>query len=335
MKIDPRCIPCNMSALVRILSQNGVKREEQLVAAGLFLKDMAEMDLEAETPIEIGRNVGKALKAVMGEIDAFREVKKAADDLLIEVYNELKEKLRALEDPLIGALKLSVAGNIIDFAPGHRIDIDSTMRQALAAPFAIDDLEEPVSYTHLDVYKRQALKLSVAGNIIDFAPGHRIDIDSTMRQALAAPFAIDDLEELSERIKGAKSMLIVGDNCGEVVLDKLLMEIAGVPETYFAVRSKPALNDVTMKEALEVGLDSVATLIDSGADAPGMQEDRMSDEFEDIYTGADVVISKGQGNLEGLSSAKREIFFLLMAKCEVIGSFLNVPKGSFVAYRKA
>ncbi|HOI62631.1 MAG TPA: ARMT1-like domain-containing protein [Mesotoga sp.] len=282
MKIDPRCIPCNMSALVRILSQNGVKREEQLVAAGLFLKDMAEMDLEAETPIEIGRNVGKALKAVMGEIDAFREVKKAADDLLIEVYNELKEKLRALEDPLIGALKLSVAGNIIDFAPGHRIDIDSTMRQALAAPFAIDDLEE-----------------------------------------------------LSERIKGAKSMLIVGDNCGEVVLDKLLMEIAGVPETYFAVRSKPALNDVTMKEALEVGLDSVATLIDSGADAPGMQEDRMSDEFEDIYTGADVVISKGQGNLEGLSSAKREIFFLLMAKCEVIGSFLNVPKGSFVAYRKA
>ena len=282
MKIDPRCIPCNMSALVRILSQNGVKREEQLVAAGLFLKDMAEMDLEAETPIEIWRNVGKALKAVMGEIDAFREVKKAADDLLIEVYNELKEKLRALEDPLIGALKLSVAGNIIDFAPGHRIDIDSTMRQALAAPFAIDDLEE-----------------------------------------------------LSERIKGAKSMLIVGDNCGEVVLDKLLMEIAGVPETYFAVRSKPALNDVTMKEALEVGLDSVATLIDSGADAPGMQEDRMSDEFEDIYTGADVVISKGQGNLEGLSSAKREIFFLLMAKCEVIGSFLNVPKGSFVAYRKA
>ncbi|MDD4477597.1 MAG: ARMT1-like domain-containing protein, partial [Mesotoga sp.] len=142
MKIDPRCIPWNMSALVRILSQNGVKREEQLVAAGLFLKDMAEMDLEAETPIEIGRNVGKALKAVMGEIDAFREVKKAADDLLIEVYNELKEKLRALEDPLIGALKLSVAGNIIDFAPGHRIDIDSTMRQALAAPFAIDDLEE-------------------------------------------------------------------------------------------------------------------------------------------------------------------------------------------------
>ena len=282
MKIDPRCIPCNMSALVRILSENGLKREDQLTAVALFLKDMAEMDLEAETPIEIGRNVGKALKAVMGEIDAFREVKKAADDLLLEIYDELNEKLRALDDPLIGALKLSVAGNIIDFAPGHRIDIDSTMRQALAAPFAIDDLEE-----------------------------------------------------LSERIKGAKSMLIVGDNCGEVVLDKLLMEIAGVPETYFAVRSKPALNDVTMKEALEVGLDRVAILIDSGADAPGMQEDRMSDEFEDIYTGADVVISKGQGNLEGLSSAKREIFFLLMAKCEVIGSFLNVPKGSFVAYRKA
>jgi len=282
MKIDPRCIPCNMSALVRILSENGLKREDQLTAVALFLKDMAEMDLEAETPIEIGRNVGKALKAVMGEIDAFREVKKAADDLLLEIYDELNEKLRALDDPLIGALKLSVAGNIIDFAPGHRIDIDATMRQALSTPFAIDDLEE-----------------------------------------------------LSRRIKKAKSMLIVGDNCGEVVLDKLLMEIAEVPETYFGVRGEPALNDVTMKEALEVGLDRVAILIDSGADAPGIQEDQMSDAFEDIYTGVDVVISKGQGNLEGLSSARREIFFLLMAKCEVIGSFLNVPKGSFVAYRKA
>jgi uncharacterized protein with ATP-grasp and redox domains len=282
MKIDPRCIPCNMSALVRILSENGLKREDQLTAVALFLKDMAEMDLEAETPIEIGRNVGKALKAVMGKIDAFRKVKKAADDLLLEIYDELNEKLRALDDPLIGALKLSVAGNIIDFAPGHRIDIDATMRQALSTPFAIDDLEE-----------------------------------------------------LSRRIKKAKSMLIVGDNCGEVVLDKLLMEIAEVPKTYFGVRGEPALNDVTMKEALEVGLDRVAILIDSGADAPGIQEDQMSDAFEDIYTGVDVVISKGQGNLEGLSSARREIFFLLMAKCEVIGSFLNIPKGSFVAYRKA
>jgi uncharacterized protein with ATP-grasp and redox domains len=68
-------------------------------------------------------------------------------------------------------------------------------------------------------------------------------------------------------------MLIVGDNCGEVVLDKLLMEIAEVPETYFAVRGEPTLNDVTIREALEVGLDSVANLIVSGADAPGMQED--------------------------------------------------------------
>jgi hypothetical protein len=113
------------------------------------------------------------------------------------------------------------------------------------------------------------------------------------------------------------------------------MEIAAVPETYFAVRSKPALNDITMKEALEIGLDEVATLVESGAEAPGAQEKSMSTELARVYSKASIVISKGQGNLEGLSSAEREVFFLLMAKCEVIASFLGVKKGSFVAYRKA
>ncbi|RLL92395.1 hypothetical protein BG32_05190, partial [Mesotoga sp. HF07.pep.5.2.highcov] len=133
----------------------------------------------------------------------------------------------------------------------------------------------------------------------------------------------------------ANSLLIVGDNCGEAVLDKLLLDIAKVPNSYFSVRTKPALNDITMKEALEIRMDEVATLMDSGADAPGAQEKTMKRAFSEVYFSADVVISKGQGNLEGLSSVKREIFFLLMAKCEVIGGFLGVPKGSFVAYKKA
>ncbi|MFA6657155.1 MAG: ARMT1-like domain-containing protein, partial [Mesotoga sp.] len=121
----------------------------------------------------------------------------------------------------------------------------------------------------------------------------------------------------------------------EAVLDKLLLDIAGVPNSYFSVRTKPALNDITMEEALEIGTNEVATILDSGADAPGAQEKTMKSDFFDVYSRADVVISKGQGNLEGLSSARREIFFLLMAKCEVIGGFLGVPKGSFVAYKKA
>ncbi|HUM22939.1 ARMT1-like domain-containing protein [Mesotoga prima] len=281
MKIDLRCIPCNLNSLLRILDQNHAGEEEKKQVVRTFMKEVAEMDW-SDTPIDIGRKVGEVLEPLFGDSDAFRDIKKMSNDNLLEIYDDLKTELLKLDDPLIGALKLSVAGNIIDVAPGHKIDIHSTMKDALSRPFAIDDLQE-----------------------------------------------------LADRIRKANSLLIVGDNCGEAVLDKLLLDIAKVPNSYFSVRTKPALNDITMKEALEISMDEVATLMDSGADAPGAQEKTMKREFSEVYFSADVVISKGQGNLEGLSSVKREIFFLLMAKCEVIGGFLGVPKGSFVAYKKA
>lgn len=281
MKIDLRCIPCNLNSLLRILDQNHAGEEEKKQVVRTFMKEVAEMDW-SDTPIDIGRKVGEVLEPLFGDSDAFRDIKKMSNDNLLEIYDDLKTELLKLDDPLIGALKLSVAGNIIDVAPGHKIDIHSTMKDALSRPFAIDDLQE-----------------------------------------------------LADRIRKANSLLIVGDNCGEAVLDKLLLDIAKVPNSYFSVRTKPALNDITMKEALEIGMDEVATIMDSGADAPGAQEKTMKRAFSEVYFSADVVISKGQGNLEGLSSVKREIFFLLMAKCEVIGGFLGVPKGSFVAYKKA
>ncbi|HPJ33140.1 MAG TPA: ARMT1-like domain-containing protein, partial [Mesotoga prima] len=205
MKIDLRCIPCNLNSLLRILDQNHAGEEEKKQVVRTFMKEVAEMDW-SDTPIDIGRKVGEVLEPLFGDSDAFRDIKKMSNDNLLEIYDDLKTELLKLDDPLIGALKLSVAGNIIDVAPGHKIDIHSTMKDALSRPFAIDDLQE-----------------------------------------------------LADRIRKANSLLIVGDNCGEAVLDKLLLDIAKVPNSYFSVRTKPALNDITMKEALEIGMDEVAT----------------------------------------------------------------------------
>ncbi|WP_334103484.1 damage-control phosphatase ARMT1 family protein, partial [Mesotoga prima] len=229
MKIDLRCIPCNLNSLLRILDQNHAGEEEKKQVVRTFMKEVAEMDW-SDTPIDIGRKVGEVLEPLFGDSDAFRDIKKMSNDNLLEIYDDLKTELLKLDDPLIGALKLSVAGNIIDVAPGHKIDIHSTMKDALSRPFAIDDLQE-----------------------------------------------------LADRIRKANSLLIVGDNCGEAVLDKLLLDIAKVPNSYFSVRTKPALNDITMKEALEIRMDEVATLMDSGADAPGAQEKTMKRAFSEVY----------------------------------------------------
>lgn len=104
------------------------------------------------------------------------------------------------------------------------------------------------------------------------------------------------------------------------------------PNLWFAVRGAPVINDVTPEDAHYTGMDEVARIISNGHDAPSTLPEHCSSEFMEVFNKADVIISKGQGNLEGLLDypTDKEIFFLLMVKCDVIADILGVSKGSFV-----
>lgn len=181
-----------------------------------------------------------------------------------------------------------------------------------------------------------ALRLAVAGNIIDFGPTHKFDVDGTIKRVLSGEFTIDHSTQLQTEIKKAKTILYLGDNCGEVVLDKLFLETINHPNVYFAVRNKPVLNDVTKKEALEVGINKVAKIISNGDDTPSTLLHRVSKEFLKIYNSADLIISKGMGNYEGLMyETDTRLFFLLMIKCQVIGNNIGANKGDFVVKKNA
>jgi len=96
------------------------------------------------------------------------------------------------------------------------------------------------------------------------------------------------------------------------------------------VRSAPIINDVTLKDAIDSGLDEVARLMESGCVAPGTILSQCTEEFMEVYNNADLIISKGQGNYEGLSEVDRPVFFLLKAKCHVIAKDLGVHEGDIV-----
>jgi len=109
----------------------------------------------------------------------------------------------------------------------------------------------------------------------------------------------------------------------------------GHPDVTFAVRNGFALNDATVQDAEEIGINSVARVISNGFDAPSTILAKCNAEFLAIYHSVDLIISKGQGNLEGLIHEKDpRIFFLLMVKCEVMAELLNVKKGSFVVFNQ-
>jgi damage-control phosphatase, subfamily I len=176
-----------------------------------------------------------------------------------------------------------------------------------------------------------ALKLAIAGNIMDYGAGNSFSIHKTIKTVFQSAFAIDHSSLLKERTESARKILYLGDNAGEIVFDKLFIETINHPNLIYAVKGGPVLNDVTMIDAQEVGMHKIAKVISNGYDSPSTVLDRCSDEFRDVFYSSDLIISKGQGNLEGLiNAADKRIFFLLMAKCDLIAELLKVEKGSFI-----
>ncbi len=179
-----------------------------------------------------------------------------------------------------------------------------------------------------------ALRLAVAGNIIDYGVSDHHDLEETMARVLDSPFGINHVERLRRRLAEARTVLYLGDNAGEIVFDKLFIETLHHPNIWYAVRGAPVINDATLKDAAQVRMEEVAQVIDNGYDAPSTLPEKCSPAFQQLYNEADLVISKGQGNLEGLIDETRDdIFFLLMVKCDVIADRLGVGKNSFVCAR--
>lgn len=183
---------------------------------------------------------------------------------------------------------------------------------------------------------RTALRLSIAGNIMDYGASDTFNVEASIQRILDAPFAIDHAHLLETRIQNAKTVLYLGDNAGEIAFDKLFIETMGNKNLYFAVKSAPILNDVTKIDADFVGMNDVANVISNGYDAPSTVLQHCSTEFLNIFASADVIISKGQGNLEGLMGRHDgRIFFMLIVKCDAIAELLQVHKGDIVVVNGA
>jgi len=178
-----------------------------------------------------------------------------------------------------------------------------------------------------------ALRLAIAGNIMDYGALQEFDLEQTISEVIDAKLAIDHSEKLFEALGKAAKVLYLCDNAGEIFMDKLFIETLNHKNITAVVRGFPILNDVTITDAHQAEIHEVAKLIDNGSDAPSTILNDCSAEFIKAYQEADLIISKGQGNLEGLLPQEdSRIFFLLMAKCDVIANLLHVNKGDLVVY---
>jgi len=276
---DYRCIYCLMKSYGNRLEKADIPAEarEQFTRGMLGILNEKWYGISAP---DCARDIQSLYRSVINDPDPYLEIKRESNDTVLAMYSDLEGIVRSSTDPFITAVKLAIAGNIIDFAVHDHCDLHGTMEQVLNSDFAID---------HTD--------------------------------------------RMREELQKAERVLYIGDNAGEIVFDKLLVSQISHTGLTYSVRGAPAINDATMEDAEYVGMTGVTRVISSGYDAPTTVVSRSGDVFRRCYEEADLIISKGQGNLEGLiGEHDHRIYFLLMVKCDVIAEYLGVKKGSYVVY---
>ena len=269
------CFPCFLNQALRAgrMATNDEKKIKKLLdEVGMMLGNIA---LES-TPPAIGRLIYKKITEITGNPDPYREIKSANTKEALSLYPSLKSRVEKSNDRLLAAIRIAIAGNVIDFG----VDRD-------------------------------------------------FDLENEIEEVFGKDFAVFDYAEFKKRLYDAREILYIGDNAGECVFDKILIEEMQKPVIY-AVRDAPVINDATYEDALQAGIDKVAVILSSGADGPGAILETCSSEFKKVYKNTEFIISKGQGNYEALSNERRPIFFLLKAKCFVIANDIGVDEGDIV-----
>jgi uncharacterized protein with ATP-grasp and redox domains len=187
----------------------------------------------------------------------------------------------------------------------------------------------------------EAIKLAIAGNSIDAM----VNVEGEAPERILKRWdklEVDagNLNSFIQRLKKTRKLVYLGDNCGEIVFDKLLMEVLRklYPlEIIFVTRTLPVMNDVTFQDALSVGIEEVAQMMENGIPepVPGTYLKKISRELRAEIESSDLVISKGGGNHDSLTEEndlKGKISFLFTVKCHPYCSIYQVTLGAPIIY---
>lgn len=268
-------------------------------------------------------------KTIKTLIEKFKPNKQVADRFLSET-GKLLNNDKELTNPVLATEIHRTARKLINHSNLYQEEKQSA-NTILMEQYA--DWKDLVNKSSNPLYT--AVKLAVAGNIIDYG-AHVVpkDIVEHVQDLLNKRLAVDKTQQLFTEIHRASSILYIGDNAGEIVFDKLFIETMKHNHVTFAVRGKPVINDVTMEDAIDTGMNSICKIVSNGYDAPSTLLAYCSDEFIQLFKKSDLIIAKGQGNFEGLMDTSHpNLFFMLMAKCEPIAEMIGVNKGDMLVMR--
>lgn len=281
LRKEPVCFTCILDKFLAKLAECGPQVQDEFRRRFTAVTEKLDEDTTAPALYFEGRRL---LNQYIPDTErqVYEPMKRAYNQALLDMEEELQKQLDAAADPLELALKLARAGNYLDVACVDNITTDK--------------LHELLSRTSEEA------------------------LDSRVYGLLQA-----DLQK-------ASSLVYFTDNAGEAVLDKLcvrtLRRLYPALTITVVVRGGFVQSDITMEDAEQIGLTQEARVIGSGAALPGAQLRYVSDEVLAAAENADVILSKGQGNFEGLGGCELNVYYLFLCKCHLFTERFSLPQFS-------
>lgn len=275
------CLSCVVQQAREAVRHAGLEESLQVRVMQRVLHALATMNGPECSSDMIQRAFG-VIREVGGVHDPLENVKSYCLDVALRAYPELKHTLDEAERRFDTAVRIAMAGNIID----HHLRV----------PGRLDNL---------------ALFRSI-------------------EDALTRPLAVDHVGLLEAAIPKAERILYLSDNAGETVCDRILIEEMPIKRITYAVKSVPVTMDATLRDAAMAGLTDRVKVVEVDTDHPCMDPTRSSGAFPGLFEEADLVIAKGQGNMQVLQGLDKNIFFLARVRCKVKAQAFRVSVGDFL-----
>lgn len=178
---------------------------------------------------------------------------------------------------------------------------------------------------------KTAVKYAMAGNFIDFGAMENVsesELKEKLKNANDITISESEFKSFKNEILSSGKLVYLTDNCGEIVLDKLLIkQMLKLNENIcinVIVRGKPVLNDCTLDDAKQTGLDKLVSVLGNGTAIAGTCLEKISDNAKELIDNADIIISKGQGNFETLHHCGKNIYYLFLCKCKMFAERFGV-----------
>jgi uncharacterized protein with ATP-grasp and redox domains len=143
MRIFLDCIPCFIRQALdaaRLATDNEQIHEQVLREVLVLAKDL---DM-SQIPPAMGQKIHRLIRDLVGIEDPYRDIKQRFNDASLRLYPKMRQYIIESKDILETAVRLAIAGNIIDFGVNGRVrerELEKTVSDCLAADFSDMPLE--------------------------------------------------------------------------------------------------------------------------------------------------------------------------------------------------